>query len=1099
MTGCKTEEKNAMIEKEFPMFEIIPDSVSKITFRNDLRETEFMNGIFYEYFYNGSGLAVGDFNNDGWEDLYFVSTLGKNKLYLNRKNMEFLDVTAISGADSGKGFDSGVTVVDINQDGLLDIYVCRTGRFKDEAPRRNALMVNMGIKDGVPVFKEMAAEYGLDDPSFSTQAGFFDYDKDGDLDMFLINHGIDTYPESKIELFSKTPSTYRGERLFRNDNGTFNDVTKEANIINNMLGYGLGLAFGDLNNDGWPDIYVSHDFSGQDHMYINQQDGTFKETAKSSTGHISNFSMGNDIADYNNDGLLDVITVDMMAEDNYGIKTSMSGMNPARFYHHVNTGLHFQYMYNTLQLNNGTFSKDGHLKFSEVAHMGNIASSDWSWSPLFFDIDNDGYKDLFISNGIKRDFRNNDFNIYRKQKEEMLKAGNVEARRNFVGDLLSKMPHRKKKNNFYINQKDLTFSKISIPQPITSSTGAAYVDLDHDGDLDIVVNNVDDLAFVYRNTSENGNDYLKFDFEGNQGNINGIGARVTVYNNGYTQIQEKYATRGFQSGFSSSLHFGVGNAKMVDSVQVLWNDGKTQTFDQVNAGKKITFRHVDAQNSSGGNLQEHHHRFTDITEALGLNVKHEENPFNDFEREELLPHRMSTLGPALAVADVNGDGLDDFYLGGAAGSSGQLYVQRINGGFDQIDNSAFSADKEHEDAGALFVDIDQDLDLDLYVSSGGNEFDEGSDLLRDRLYINQGDGHFIKNDDALPFMRNSTSCIASADFDNDGDLDLFIGGRQQAGSYPRPGKSHVLRNDSGQGEISFTEVTQSLNPDLLQLGMVTDASWQDLNGDNIQDLIVVGEWMAPTVFLNRAEGFEKLTDYSEEVGWWNSITPMDTDADGTPEFVLGNLGLNYKYKASKEEPFEVFAKDFDNNGTNDIVLGYYNSGELFPLRGRECSSNQMPFIKNKFKTYHDFGAASLENVYGKDALENALHYQASNFASSILRLGQTDQPPLMALPSAAQISSINDAVVYDFNGDGYQDLVAVGNLYGAEIETPRNDAGYGFYFKGGASGELNMVPAHISGLFVEGDSKVVKLLKTSSGMALLIGKNDGYLQLIKVE
>ncbi|SNY99369.1 VCBS repeat-containing protein [Flagellimonas pacifica] len=1102
LLNCKKseEKKNEQIIADIPLFETIPSTVSQITFKNDLRETEFMNGIFYEYFYNGSGVAVGDFNNDGWEDIYFVSTLGKNKLYLNEKNMRFKDVTSISLADSGKGFDSGVTVVDINQDGLLDIYICRTGRFEQEEPRKNALMLNMGVSNGVPVFKEMASEFGLDDPSFSTQAGFFDYDKDGDLDMFLINHGIDTYPESQIETFAKTPSKYRGERLFRNDEGKFKDVTQEANIVNNMLGYGLGLAFGDLNNDEWPDIYVSHDFSGQDHMYINQKDGTFQEVAKKSTGHISNFSMGNDIADYNNDGLLDVITVDMMAEDNFGIKTSMSGMNPARFYHHVEVGLHHQYMYNTLQLNNGIDQNDNLPKFSEVAQLGGIASTDWSWSPLFMDMDNDGHKDLFISNGIKRDFRNNDFNIYRKKREEALKAGNIDVRQNFVHDLLNKMPQRKKKNYFYLNNKDLTFKKIEIDQPPTSSTGAAYADFDNDGDIDLVVNNVDDNAFIYKNnTSElTANNYLKVKLIGPTNNKKGIGARITIHQNNNIQVKENYITRGFQSGVSSILHFGLGEASVIDMVEVTWSNGQNQIMDKIASNQTLIVDYKNAVQKTLKSKNDSKPLFRDITQLMQLDAKHEENAFSDFQREELLPHRMSTLGPALAIADINGDNLDDFFHGGAIGQTGKIYLQQPDGTFKTASSNTFLKDKEHEDMSATFQDFDNDGDMDLYVSSGGNEYESGSIYLQDRFYVNDGTGTFSKSTSALPQMHSSASCVVSGDFDDDGDLDLFIGGRQKPGKYPYPGDSYILRNDSSKDIPKFTDVTNELNIDIKNIGMVTDATWSDINKDGKTDLIIVGEWMAPTSFLNTGQGFIKQSTFSNETGWWNTIIETDFDQDNDMDFILGNLGLNYKYKASELEPFEIYANDFDNNNTLDIVLGYYNYGKLFPLRGRECSSNQMPSIKKKFQTYNEFGSATLVDVYGQDKLKEALHYEATNFSSSIIENKGSDGFGIIPLPNYLQLSSINDIVIDDFDNDGIQDAVVVGNLYGSEIETPRNDASYGMFLKGKVNGEYDVIPPHKSGLFVNGDSKVAKVLRTNSGKALLIGKNDGYLQLIKI-
>ena len=1099
--GCKNKQENSNLEtvSNKPLLEVLPSSITNIDFKNNLKESEYMNGIFYEYFYNGSGVAVGDFNNDGWDDIYFVSTLEKNTLYLNNENLSFNDVTSISKADSGFGFDSGVTTVDINQDGLLDIYICRTGRFKDENKRRNALMVNMGVKDGVPVFKEMAADYGLDDPSFSTQASFFDYDRDGDLDMFLVNHGIDTYSDSQIEEFNNTVSNYRGERLYRNEKGKFIDVSKEAGVINNMLGYGLGVAIGDLNNDGWPDIYVSHDFSGQDHLYLNQKNGTFLEAAKQTTGHISNFSMGNDIADFNNDGLMDIIVVDMMAEDNYGMKTSMSGMNPARFYRHVDAGLHHQYMYNTLQLNNGVDNKDGLPKFSDVAHLGGLTSTDWSWSPLFIDIDNNGFKDLFISNGIKRDFRNNDFIRYRKERENSLKAGEIRAKGDFINDLLDKMPNRKKKNYFYLNNKDLTFEKINIEQPETNSNGAAYADFDNDGDIDIVVNNSDDIAFIYKNNASeiNNNNFLKVKFIGPENNKSGIGTRVELTENDNLQVQENYVTRGFQSSVTNQLNFGLGSRDKIDRIKITWNDGKSQILNNVDVNQQITISYKDA-NASIKTNQQKEFLFSDITNKIGLNVKHNENGFDDFKREELLPHRMSTLGPALAVADVNGDGLDDFFIGGAKDSPAKLYVQQNNGGFNAISASTFNGDKEYEDIGAAFLDFDGDGDIDLYVSSGGNEYDNNTSNLQDRLYENLGQHKFVKTNKVLPKLQSSGSCVRVADYDNDGDTDIFVGGRQHPGKYPFPGESHLLRNDSNNGKNVYTDVTSDNAKKLSDIGMVTDAVWADVDGDSQLDLTVVGEWMAPAIFKNENGNFKMQSKLSNETGWWYSIASEDIDLDGDMDFIMGNLGLNYKYKANKQEPFEIFAKDFDNNNTLDIVLGYYNSGELFPLRGRQCSSNQMPFVKEKFKTYEAYGSATLEEVYSPEALKEALHYQANNFASSFLINNGDTSFETNNLDNRAQLSSVNDIIIEDFDKDGIKDFILVGNLYGSEIETPRNDASYGLFFKGTKEGKFKIVPPFKSGLYIGGDVKAAEVINLKSGKGILVAKNDDYLQLIKV-
>ncbi|PCE62544.1 VCBS repeat-containing protein [Sediminicola luteus] len=1099
MGSCQSEQQSMPKSKPKNLLEVVPDSVSGISFANELRETEYMNGLFYEYFYNGSGVAVGDFNNDGLEDIYFVSTLSKNKLYLNQGNLSFKDITQMAQADSGKGFESGVTTVDINQDGLLDLYICRTGRFQDENKRRNALLVNIGIENGVPKFEERASQYGLDLPNFSTQAGFFDYDRDGDLDMFLINHGIDTYDERDIVKLDQTISKNRGERLYRNDKGHFVDVTEQAGIINHMLGYGLGLSFGDLNNDQWPDIYVANDFSGKDHLYINQQNGTFLESVKGSTKHISNFSMGTDIADSNNDGWLDIIAVDMMAEDNYGIKTSMSSMDPERFQRHVDAGQHYQYMYNSLQLNQGVDSRDDLPKFSDIAQLAGVASSDWSWAPLFLDLDNDGNKDLFISNGIKRDFRNNDFVKYRQKREHQLKQGQLKTKDQFVADLLNRMPARKQYNKIYLNQKDLSFSSVPITQPKTSSNGAAYADFDNDGDLDLVVNNSDDASFIYKNNQNelDQNHYLKIKLNGPNGNRNGIGARITIQQEDQNQIQEFYASRGFQSASSRILHFGLGTNTTDIRVQITWPSGKHQEITDVTPDQLLTLEYKDAH-SQKPEPSKVEKVFSDISHRLSPLAKHQENIFNDFEREELLPHRMSTLGPALAVGDVNGDGLDDFFLGGAKGFSGQLFVQESKGTFSPLFNTAIDLDKKYEDMAALFFDYDNDGDQDLIVVSGGNEAPVGSTDYQDRLYENQGKGTFSRTTDVLPSITASGGCIAAADYDADGDLDLFIGGRQHPGQYPLPGQSLLLENLTTEGKNRFLTKSESLVEDG-KLGMVTDAIWADMDNDNRLDLVVLGEWMAPTLFMNRTTGFEKQLIGDKLEGWWSSLAVVDLNNDGLLDLIGGNLGVNYKYKATSQTPFEVFADDFDENGTFDIVLGYYDQGKQYPLRGRECSSNQMPFIKKKFADYNTFGMATLSDVLGNKKLENAYQLSAYNFASTIFINQGKAQFVSKTLPAQAQFSSVNGIVGTDLNQDGLTDLILAGNLYGSEIETPRNDASYGQLLFGSENQGFKAMVPHNTGLFLDGDVKQLTNISIYDGKALLVAPNNGPLQLIKIE
>lgn len=1094
-------------EKIVPLFSILSPSESGIDFTNPLPESTYMNGLFYEYYYNGSGVAVGDFDNDGLADIYFVSTFGRNKLYINQNNGKFKDVTAFANAGGKAAFQTGVTTVDINNDGWLDIYVCASGRISDPNGRKNELYIHQGLdENGYPHFKESAKKFNLDLPLFSTQAAFFDYDRDGDLDMFLINHGIDAVGESEVKAFKEQEAELTGEKLYRNDGGQFKEVTKELGIISNRLSFGLGVAIGDLNNDGWPDIYVGHDYFGKDHCYINDKGIKFNDRIDQVMRHTPNFSMGNDIADFNNDGWLDIISVDMMSEDNYGKKTSMSAMNPATFHNLVALGQHYQYMVNAIQMNNGV-NHSGLPHFSEVAQLLGASNTDWSWSPLFFDMDNDGHKDLFISNGIKRDFRNNDFLEYTKKLRREHEEGTTVDQAAYVKKVMSKIPARYKPNYFFKNNGSLHFSNMGkkwSEQRATCSNGAAYADFDNDGDLDLVLNNTDSISCIQWNNSMeiNKNRYIAIKFKGNIKNIMGIGARVTLHCGTEIQSQEHYLTRGFQSSVAPGLHFGLGTSERIDRLEVAWPDGKKQVLEKVKTNRILTLHHRDAKPEPDAVPDPGTTIFKDITLESGLSHKHTENDFDDFERESLLPHKMSRAGPALAVGDVNNDGLDDFFIGGAMGYPGSLYLQKGDNTFEEVQTAFFKKESFYEDAAAKFFDADNDGDLDLYISSGGNERNEvDSKYYKDRLYENKN-GLFRHRAGALPDIRVSSSCIKPFDYDADGDLDLFVGGRQVPGRYPLPANSYILRNDSNaENGLLFTDVTPVVAPGLEKLGMVTDAVWVDIDNDGLTDLVISGEWMPVTVFKNKGGFFEDATKeagLSQDIGWWFTITAADLDGDGDTDLTGGNLGLNYKYRASKEAPFEIYATDFDDSGNLDIVLSYHDKGTPYPLRGRECSSNQMPFIKEKFATYDAFGRATLHEVYGEKKLKNATHYAATNFANCYFENNGTGHFKVKILPMAAQISSINTILVDDFDKDGKKDLLMAGNLYGSEVETPRNDASYGSYLKGGSTGNFIPLPFEQSGLLLQGEVRQMLPLKMATGeKAVLIAINDGKLTLLQ--
>lgn len=1097
-----------------PLYQILTSRESGIDFENKIVETQEMNGFNYMNYNNGAGVAIADFNNDGLQDLYFLSTLGDNKLYLNKGNLHFEDISAESGTASIPGFHTGVTCVDINSDGWMDIYICLSGPFKDPEKRRNKLLVNQGLdKNGIPTFKEEGSKYGLDIDLCSTQAAFFDMDHDGDLDMFLIDNSPDTQAlEFKnLQTFLNTESKITGDRFYENRNGKFVDISKKAGLINNSLIMGLGVGVSDLNNDGWPDVYVCTDFFGKDALYMNNKNGTFTEGGDKALNHISYSSMGNDLVDFNNDGWSDIITCEMMAEDNYTNKISAESMNSMVAKRLPELGLHHQTRNNTLQMNNGIIAKDQTPVFSDLAQIAGIPSTDWSWGPLAFDMDNDGKKDLFVHNGFKADYLNYDFSTYFKKKvRQLVESGQM----SIIGylynpltlKLMQEMPQRKKNNYFFRNKGDLTFEKMNgvwAQDSLTCSNGASYADLDNDGDLDIVVNNSAGPSFIYKNMCRENKlgNYLQFNLKGPDQNPVGIGTKIILKQTAQKQLLEQYLTRGFESSVSPVLHFGVGSDTIVPEIDVIWPDGKEQVLTNVRCNQRKTLNYKDANKMHNFSYTAPV-LFSDVTKPMNLNHKHEEDKFNDFERESLLPHKLSDLGPALAVGDVNNDGLEDFYIGGSKGIAGKLYLQTSDG-FKATSDQTWSEDSSCEDVKATFFDADNDGDLDLYVVSGGNEDEEGSPNLQDRLYLNDGSGNFRKAKNSLPTMTGSGSCVVACDYDGDGDLDLFVGGRQIPGKYPLPASSHLLRNDSKPGKPLFTDVTTEVAPQLNKMGMVTDGVFADINGDGKKDLIIVGEWMSPRVLKNTGGKFEDISDktgLSQETGWWNCVVAADFDHDGDIDLVAGNLGLNYRYKASKKYPFEVYAKDFDNNGSLDIVLGYYYNDTLYTVYGRDRSSNQTPFLKQKYQSYSSFAKASLVDVYGESNLKGALNYKVNNFATCYFENKGDGTFTVHPLPNLAQISSVNGIIPEDIDGDGNLDLVIAGNMYGSEVETVRNDASIGLYLKGDGKGNFAPVRYTESGLLIDGDVRGINLIRLgkSKNRGIIAAKNNNFVQLVRI-
>lgn len=1091
-TSCSKEE-SALDPDEEKLFTSIPSNFSGITFSNPVVQTRENNHMINVEFISGAGVAIGDINGDDLPDLFFTGNQVRDRLYLNQGNLKFKDISDEAGISNDKIWSSGATFVDIDGDGDLDIYVCKNVYLEDEKSA-NQLYIN----NGNLTFTEQALSFGLADRGFSMQAIFFDYNKDKLLDMYLVNQPPSIPGQGGQLDKSMGANRLFSDKLYKNTGGNqFIDVSDEAGIRN--FAFGLSVSVGDLNQDSWPDLYVTNDFDVPDHLYINQKDGTFKDEVWSTTKHISNFSMGSDIADYDNDGLLDIMVLDMMPENHKRIKTHMGAMKPETFWSLVESGGHFQYMFNTLQRNNGNST------FSDLAQLAGVSSTDWSWAPLFADFDQDGYKDLFITNGVMSNNRLSDLTSVYDRKLDSLneiaaKTGRDPQSLIDIMEFADLAPKDKMANYIYKNNGDLTFTNKIVEwgmEEPTLSNGAAYADLDLDGDLDLVINNIDDEVSLYRNNAserEVGN-YISFAIETEKGG-HPYGTRVSLFrNDSLWQMVELSNGRGYLSKSDDKIHFGVGGESTIQKVLVDWLDGRQTILSNLETNKTHLIAQASGESLNISTSKELDPIFSDQSEDLLLsNVVHKENEYDDYAKEILLPHKMSQFGPFLASGDVNGDQREDFFLGGAAGSPGRLFLQNEAGTFDELGSGPWEADASSEDMGIAFVDFDNDGDLDIFIASGGNEFDPNDPLLQDRLYENHGDLHFTKTRGILPSYLVSSSCVEISDFDNDGDLDLFVGGRLVPGKYPHPSTSILLENSNGR----YIDATKSLAPDLENLGMVTSAKWADLNNDGLEDLVLVGEWMPVTLFIQSQDNvFQKevANGLEEMAGWFYSVDAEDMDNDGDKDIIVGNLGLNYKYKASVDEPFEVHSMDFDENGSMDIVLSYYEHGELYPLRGRSCSSQQIPEISEKFPTFEDFGISNLRDVYGKD-LDKALNLKAQTFASLYIENLGGKTFKAKPLPNLAQLSSINDILIRDFDMDGNNDLLLAGNLFTSEIETTRNDAGVGIFLRGNGSGEFTPQSISQSGFYAPLDVKNMQFLSGVNQELILIANNNDRLQAI---
>lgn len=1059
------------------LFTLTNPSATGIKFENKLAETPQLNAITYEYFYNGGGVAAADFNNDGLIDLYFTSNLTSNKLYLNKGNFKFQDITASAGvAGRKKGWRTGVTVADVNGDGLMDIYVCYSGNV-DSSLRRNQLFIN----NGDLTFTESAKKYGLDDPGYSTQAVFFDYDHDGDLDMFLLNHNVKSFRNFDASYVRKMVDKYAGDKLFRNDNGKFVDVSRTAGIISNPLSYGLGVAVADVNNDGWPDIYVSNDYVEPDYLYINNKDGTFTESLQQQIGHISHFSMGSDIADINNDGLPDIYTLDMLPADNKRQKLLFAPNNYEVYNNMVSSGFYHQMMRNMLQLNNGNGT------FSEVGQLMNISATDWSWAALFADFDNDGWKDLMVTNGYGRDLINRDFMKF--YADERLKYLRNETSENMFR-MLQGIKQTPLHNYLFKNEKGKQFKDVSAQWGFTAkdfANGAIYADLDNDGDLDVVLNRINDTAAVYRNNYiEQGGKGKATDisFQYKDKNKNGIGTKMVVFCGTQKLDYEFEPVRGFQSAMSVPLHIGLGN-KTVDSAIVTWPDGTTQVINTLLFEQpRITISYKPTGIQQMNPLPKQIFNYA----SVNIPFKHTEEGFNDFKIQPLMPSMISYSGPHICKGDVNNDGLEDIFICGAKGQAGQLFLGQKDHSYKKDDQPAFDADAQSEDVDAIFFDADGDGDLDLYVVSGGYDFKKGDSALTDRLYFNEN-GKFVKHPGALPADFISGSCVRAADIDGDGDIDLFVGGRVIPGEYPVTPESRVLINN---GKGIFTDETNKWSPTLKQVGMVTDALWMDVNGDGKKDLIVCGEWMPIKCFINTGRKLEDSTisifgkNYS---GWWGRLAAFDFDHDGDIDLMAGNCGNNSQIKVSDDKPAEIYYGDFDNNGSVDPIVCYYIGDACYPMASRDEITDQMTSLRKKFPTYDSYSEATIKDILTDDQLAKASRLTANCF-DNIYFENKNGKFIAHVLPKETEESPVFAIAVDDFNHDGNADVVFGGNTDYARIKTGKCDANYGMLLLGDGKGNFKYQSQLTSGLNVKGAVRDEQVIKQGNDSYLIFGINN---------